>query len=61
MNTLEGKVAVVTGGAQGIGYAITKILAGNGAKVVFADVDGEAPFFRPDATRGPSLPLYATG
>jgi 3-oxoacyl-[acyl-carrier protein] reductase len=42
MNSLEGKVAVVTGGAQGIGYAITKILANHGAKVVFADVDGEA-------------------
>jgi NAD(P)-dependent dehydrogenase (short-subunit alcohol dehydrogenase family) len=35
---LENKVALVSGGARGIGAAITKILAHEGAKVVIGDV-----------------------
>jgi NAD(P)-dependent dehydrogenase (short-subunit alcohol dehydrogenase family) len=38
---LEGKVAVVTGGAQGIGLASARRLAEAGATVVLADRDGE--------------------
>lgn len=34
MNTLEGKVAIVTGGARDIGRAVSEKLAANGAKVV---------------------------
>jgi NAD(P)-dependent dehydrogenase (short-subunit alcohol dehydrogenase family) len=34
---LQGRVALVTGGARGIGEAITRTLAGAGAKVVIAD------------------------
>lgn len=34
MNNLHGKVAIITGGAVGIGAAITKELAKNGVKVV---------------------------
>src|SRR3954447_16368152 len=37
----EGKVAVVTGGASGIGEACVRRLAGEGAAVVIADVDAE--------------------
>jgi NAD(P)-dependent dehydrogenase (short-subunit alcohol dehydrogenase family) len=38
----EGQVALVTGGANGIGAAVAAALAGRGAKVVVADVDDEA-------------------
>jgi NAD(P)-dependent dehydrogenase (short-subunit alcohol dehydrogenase family) len=38
---LPGKVAVVTGGAGGIGQASAALLAAEGASVVIADVDGE--------------------
>ena len=41
MNTYDvsGRIAVVTGGAQGIGGAIAKLLAANGAKVAVWDLD----------------------
>jgi NAD(P)-dependent dehydrogenase (short-subunit alcohol dehydrogenase family) len=35
----EGKVAIVTGGASGIGRAAARLLASRGAKVVVADLD----------------------
>jgi 3-oxoacyl-[acyl-carrier protein] reductase len=37
--SLEGKVAIVTGGAQGIGRAIAETLARDGADIVIADLD----------------------
>ena len=37
--TLDGKLAVVTGAAQGIGHAIAKRLAQCGAQVVVNDLD----------------------
>ena len=39
MSALDGKVAIVTGGAQGIGGATARCLAGEGARVLIADVD----------------------
>lgn len=39
---LSGRRAVVTGGAGGIGLACARELAGRGAHVVIADLDGEA-------------------
>jgi NAD(P)-dependent dehydrogenase (short-subunit alcohol dehydrogenase family) len=39
---LDGKIAVVTGGAQGIGAAIARRFAQHGASVVVADIDREA-------------------
>ncbi|MDH4039160.1 MAG: SDR family oxidoreductase [Gammaproteobacteria bacterium] len=39
MFSLEGRIAVVTGGATGIGAGITTVLAEAGATVVIADID----------------------
>jgi NAD(P)-dependent dehydrogenase (short-subunit alcohol dehydrogenase family) len=39
---LSGKVALVTGGGGGIGLAIAKLLAANGASVVIADMNATA-------------------
>jgi NAD(P)-dependent dehydrogenase (short-subunit alcohol dehydrogenase family) len=46
---LDGKVAIVTGAARGLGKAMADGLARAGASVVFADMDGAA---LADATRG---------
>jgi NAD(P)-dependent dehydrogenase (short-subunit alcohol dehydrogenase family) len=42
MGSLQGKVAIVTGGAAGIGAATSELLAERGASVVVADIDGAA-------------------
>ena len=39
---LKDKIAIVTGGAQGIGKAIVKVMASKGAKVIIADIAEEA-------------------
>lgn len=39
MRDFQGKVAVITGGASGVGRAIARLLAGEGARVVIGDVD----------------------
>lgn len=41
MQRLEGKRVLVTGGAAGIGWAIARRFAEEGARVVIADLDGE--------------------
>ncbi len=40
-DSLNGKVAIVTGGGSGIGEAISRDLARRGARVVVADIDGD--------------------
>ena len=40
MERFDGRVAVVTGGAQGMGRAVAERLVGEGASVVIGDLDG---------------------
>lgn len=42
MGLLEGKTAVVTGAARGIGLEIARTFVANGARVVIGDIDDEA-------------------
>jgi 3-oxoacyl-[acyl-carrier protein] reductase len=42
MTLLTGRTAVITGAAQGIGFAIAELFAAEGAHVVIGDIDGEA-------------------
>ena len=42
MNRLKDKVAVITGSAQGMGYAIAHALFQEGAKIVITDINEEA-------------------
>lgn len=45
MNRLAGKIALITGGAMGIGRSACLLMAGEGAKVAVTDVaDDEAKF-----------------
>lgn len=43
MNTLTGRVALITGGARGIGLAIATRLAAEGAQVTVADIEPGPP------------------
>src|SRR3954470_13083883 len=55
------RAALVTGGAQGIGLATARLLAGRGYQVAIADLDAEAgretglDFFRRDVASEPSV------
>jgi NAD(P)-dependent dehydrogenase (short-subunit alcohol dehydrogenase family) len=40
VGSLDGKVAIVTGGARGIGHAVAAGLAADGARIVIADLEG---------------------
>ena len=42
MGRVEGKVAIVTGAAQGTGEVVARLLAAEGARVVLADIREEA-------------------
>lgn len=49
---LDGRVALITGAAQGLGWAIASALSAQGARVVLADRDGEAAQARAAELRG---------
>jgi len=42
MDNFDGRVAVITGGASGIGLGMARAFAGTGMKLVIADLDAEA-------------------
>ena len=42
MGVLDGKTAIVTGSARGIGRATAALLAEHGARVLISDLDGDA-------------------
>ncbi len=51
MQRFDGKIAIVTGAAHGIGGAIADRLATNGAKVLVADIEEAASVARSEAIR----------
>jgi NAD(P)-dependent dehydrogenase (short-subunit alcohol dehydrogenase family) len=58
--SFEGKTVIVTGGAQGIGMAISMAFADAGARVIVADCDEEAgaEFLKRSVDRGRPVELF---
>lgn len=55
MSLLEKRTAVITGGAQGIGYAIAELFVSHGAQVVIGDLDADAAKHAAARLDGPAL------
>src|SRR5260370_1028746 len=70
LTPLDGRVAIVTGGARGIGLETAKALKENGARIVIVDINAEAgenaakeldaDFVRTDLTRSDEVSRLAT-
>lgn len=56
--SLENKVAIITGAARGIGFAVAKRFVMDGAKVVIADIDDEAGEAAVDDLSGVGEAMY---
>jgi 3-oxoacyl-[acyl-carrier protein] reductase len=59
MKTLHGRVAVVTGGATGVGFGIAEVLALEEASVVIVDLDGAAAERAAEALRASGHEAFA--
>ena len=59
MAILEGRTAVITGGAQGIGFAIAEVFVSEGARVVLGDLDLEATQAAAAKLGGPDVAAVA--
>jgi NAD(P)-dependent dehydrogenase (short-subunit alcohol dehydrogenase family) len=59
VNLLEGQVAFVTGGGDGIGLAVARRFAEHGARVMVADIRSEAVHAAAEEARGEGLELHA--
>ena len=57
MRRLDGRVAIVTGGAAGIGAAIARLYCVEGAYAVIADIDGAAAERSADAIGAEAVPM----
>ena len=55
MNVFEGKTAVISGGAEGIGLSIAKALAQQGMQLVLADINEESLVKASSAPNGSSI------
>ncbi|WP_435581560.1 3-oxoacyl-ACP reductase FabG [Amycolatopsis thermoflava] len=55
MSLLTDRTAVVTGAAQGIGFAIAELFAAHGARVVIGDLDGDAAVLAAKRIGGPDV------
>jgi NAD(P)-dependent dehydrogenase (short-subunit alcohol dehydrogenase family) len=60
MFRVDGKVALVTGGCGGIGSAVSRGLAGMGAKVAIADIDGDKAASTAAALRQEGFDSFST-
>lgn len=56
---IEGKVAVITGGASGLGEATANRLATEGAKLVLVDIDGDAVAAAAERVGGDAISVTA--
>ena len=57
MTRFEGRVAIVTGGASGIGAATARLMARDGARVVVADLNGDLAWALAAEIGGTAHPL----